>query len=114
MKDNIVYKIIVISLILYIILLFTCFTSEVDTYICYTTDYGECYHAEYCQYLYNSANKTTVYQAEKSFRDCSKCNPIQEEYATTITARDYQSPFAIVLIISIGGYFIISKTKDKK
>ncbi len=114
MKNSIVAKILVVSLILYILLLFSCFTAEIDTYICYTTDFGECYHAEYCQYLYNSANKTTIYQAEKSFRDCSKCNPIQEKYATTITVRDYKSPFVIVLAISIGGYFTIAKTKHKR
>ena len=114
MKNRLLAIILLISIILYLILLFTCFSSEVNTYICYTTDYGECYHAEYCQYLYNSANKTTVYQADKNFRDCSKCNPIQKEYGTLIIVRDYKTPFFIVLITSISGYLVIAKIKQKK
>ena len=40
--------------------------GSVDTYVCYTTEYGYCYHAKECGYLWNSSNKTTVYEARKA------------------------------------------------
>lgn len=50
--------------------------ETIETFVCYTTTYGECYHAQGCSYLWNSSNKTTVYEAEKlGFRACSKCLP---------------------------------------
>ena len=43
--------------------------------ICYTTTYGDCYHASYCGSLYASSHKTTVFDAKRSgYKDCSKCS----------------------------------------
>jgi len=43
--------------------------------ICYTTNYGECYHAAGCGYLWNSSHKTSVYQAKRrGFEPCSRCS----------------------------------------
>lgn len=54
-------------------------TYIVDTYVCYVTDTGSKYHARYCQYLYNSLNRTTVYQARRiGYGACSKCTPTIE------------------------------------
>lgn len=51
---------------------------QVSTYICYTTTYGECYHADYCGSLWNSAHPTTVYKAQNSgYQPCSKCDPYE-------------------------------------
>ena len=74
-------------------------TEEISTYICYVTEYGDCYHEKGCQYLWNSSYKTTVYSAEKRGYDpCSKCNPSQQ---TTLT-------FTKTL------YWNISKTKTSE
>lgn len=54
-------------------------TGYVDTYICYTTTYGECYHASGCGSLWNSSYKTTVYEArQEGYYSCSKCEPNQK------------------------------------
>ena len=54
-------------------------TGTVSTYVCYTTTYGEKYHAKSCGSLWNSSYKTTVYQAEKRGYDpCSKCTPTEK------------------------------------
>lgn len=54
-------------------------TGYIDTYICYTTTYGECYHARGCGSLWSSSYKTTVYEArQEGYRSCSKCEPNQE------------------------------------
>jgi hypothetical protein len=43
--------------------------------VCYTTTYGDCYHASYCGSLYASSHKTTVFDARRNgYRDCSKCS----------------------------------------
>ena len=50
--------------------------GTVNTYVCYTTEYGDCYHAKGCGSLWNSQYKTTVYQAkERGYSACSKCTP---------------------------------------
>lgn len=47
-----------------------------QTYVCYITEYGNCYHAKECGYLWNSSYKTTVYEAkEAGYQSCSKCTP---------------------------------------
>ena len=54
-------------------------TGTISTYVCYTTTYGEKYHAKGCGSLWNSSHKTTVYQAEKRGYDpCSKCTPTEK------------------------------------
>lgn len=58
-------------------------TGTITTYICYTTEYGSCYHAKGCGSLWNSSHKTTVYEARKAgYVPCSKCTPTAK---TTIT-----------------------------
>lgn len=50
--------------------------GTVNTYVCYTTDYGACYHASGCGSLWKSSHKTTVYAAKKDgYQPCSKCTP---------------------------------------
>ena len=62
-------------------------SGTISTYVCYTTDYGSCYHADYCGYLWKSSHKTTVFQAEKNgYLPCSKCNPYE---STTLTLTNY-------------------------
>lgn len=52
--------------------------GEIETYICYITEYGECYHSGGCGSLWNSSYKTTVYEARKEgYRACSKCQPTE-------------------------------------
>lgn len=61
--------------------------GEVATYVCYTTDYGDCYHAYGCNSLWKSSYKTTVYSAQKrGYSPCSKCTP---NVPTTETLKDY-------------------------
>ena len=65
-------------------------TGTVSTYICYTTTYGDHYHAKDCGSLWNSAYKTTVYQAEKrGYKNCSKCEP-WEKTTLTLTETRYK------------------------
>lgn len=55
--------------------------AEIDTYICYTTQYGECYHASGCGSLWNSSYRTTEYEARKNgYRPCSRCELTEETY----------------------------------
>lgn len=43
--------------------------------VCYTTTYGDCYHASYCSSLYASSHKTTVFDAKRNgYIDCSRCS----------------------------------------
>ena len=96
---------IIVALTLLFSLLFTVFTDEIDTYICYVTETGECYHASTCHYL-RSRIQTTVYEAEDSYRSCSKCDPCVERYKTTITVRNYQA--AIFSGIGAGAFVYVS------
>ena len=67
------------------------FVAKVTTYVCYTTNYGERYHAKGCQYLWNSSHQTTVYEAEQNgYKKCSKCTPT-EVIIHTITKRDVRT-----------------------
>lgn len=61
--------------------------EPIQTFVCYTTNYGECYHASGCGSLWNSSHKTTVYEATRSgYIPCSKCEPTERtELATTKT-----------------------------
>ncbi len=91
-KYSLIISIVICLLIAAVILVFAYQISEkknedyiddhtffVNTYVCYVTDYGSKYHAEHCQYLYNSSNKTNVYRAKMSgYTSCSKCEPNQK------------------------------------
>jgi hypothetical protein len=107
----------VISLLLcitlYLIFLTTVFTNERDTYICYTTKTGECFHSAVCQYISKSAYETTVYEASKKYRPCNHCNPCVKNYETTITERNYFIPLLISAPISTSVFFLLTyKKKD--
>lgn len=99
----------ILCIVLYIFFLTTVFSEKVDTYICYTTDTGECYHASYCQYLSQSRHKTTVYKATRSYRSCSRCNPCIEKYETTIVVRNYFLPALISVPTSVMVYLLLTK-----
>ena len=55
-------------------------TGEIiETFVCYTTLYGECYHSSECGSLWNSSFKTTVYEAvNDGYKPCSKCEPTEK------------------------------------
>ena len=67
--------------------------APISTYVCYTTEYGDCYHAKYCGYLWNSSYKTTVYEArENGYFKCSKCTPnVATTYYPTVTKSRYKT-----------------------
>jgi hypothetical protein len=53
--------------------------EKINTFVCYTTTYGECYHAESCGYLWSSSHQTTVYDAElRGYSSCSRCSPTEK------------------------------------
>ena len=105
---------IIICIVLYTSFLFTAFSEEVDTYICYTTDTGECYHASYCQYLSQSRHQTTVYKATRNYRSCSRCNPCIEKYETTIVVRNYFLPALISVPTSVMVYLLMTRKKTNQ
>ena len=95
---------------------YTEYAGTVSTYVCYTTTYGDCYHAEYCGSLWNSRHKTTVYHAEKAgYYPCSKCTPTQKTTVTlyenktktvitqeTKTETETKEPVLFVILITVG------------
>ena len=98
-------------------------TGTVSTYVCYTTRYGDCYHAGYCGYLWNSSYKTTVYQAEKQGYDpCSKCTPTERTVLelTETRYRDVEKtetitkePSLTVWIIGTCGIVLVYRVSTK-
>lgn len=107
----------VISLLLcvtlYLLLLSTAFTTERDTYICYTTRTGECYHDDSCWYL-KSAYETTVYEAsQKGYRQCSRCNPCYKNNMTTIVVRNHTYPILISVPISVTVFLLLGYRKKE-
>ena len=104
---------IILCLVMYLLFL-SAFTTERDTYICYTTKTGECFHSMTCQYI-NTAYETTVYEACKSYKPCKYCNPCVEKYKTTIKDRNYVIPIVISAPVSIFVFFLLTfKTKKTK
>lgn len=101
---------IVLCITLYFALMTTAFTTKRDTYICYTTKTGECFHSATCKYL-NTAYETTVYEASKEYKVCKYCNPCIEDYKTTFTSRDYITPLLISLPISALTFVILTYKK---
>ena len=105
---------VVLCFVLYLGLLTQFFSKEVDTYVCYTTDTGECYHSATCQYIRQSRHETTVYEAERGYRSCSRCNPCTEKYETTITVRNYFFPLLISVPLSVTTYFLLVKSYKRR
>ena len=93
--------------------------EEIDTYVCYTTRTGECYHSGRCQYIRKSSYETTVYEAEQNgYSPCSKCTPrvkttlmlehiIKTPRQQTEIKRNYVVPAIISIIIAIACYKLI-------
>lgn len=101
---------ILLCITLYLTFLTTGFSSKRDTYICYTTKTGECYHSATCSYL-NTAYETTVYEACHKYKPCKHCNPCVEKYETTITERNYIVPLLISSPISVAVFFLLTYKK---
>ena len=123
--------------VLFSLLLIQCFFTEevvqykeyvevrrVETYICYVTATGVCYHSSDCQYLKNSAYKTTVYEATmEGYLSCSKCTPRQ---STTIRVEElmekpvlktevhYVAPIIISFVFSVAFYLLLVHKSRKK
>lgn len=102
---------IVLCAVLYLSFL-SAFTTERDTYICYTTETGRCFHSATCSYL-NTAYETTVYEASKNYLTCNYCNPCVAQYKTTITERNYIIPIFISVPISVAVFFLLTYKKKQ-
>lgn len=105
---------ILLCIALYLLILTVAFTNERDTYICYTTKTGECFHSAVCHYISKSAYETTVYEACRDYRPCSYCNPCVERYETTITERNYIVPVFICVPISATIFFLLTRENKKE
>ncbi len=102
--------------------------GEVDTYICYTTTYGDHYHASGCGSLWNSKHQTTVYEAERrGYDNCRKCEPYERTtltltetryrdvtYQESITKQPKLELCVIALLLVIILYAPISLTLNRK
>lgn len=109
-----------LCVILYVVLLTTVFSTERNTYICYTTRTGEFFHSAICNYIedcnYMSNNivyETTVYEACKDYKPCSDCNPCTNYYKTTITTRNYIYPALISVPISVTVFLLLGYRKKE-
>ena len=98
--------------VLYLSFLFA-FSSKRDTYICYTTKTGECFHAATCRYASKTAYETTVYEACRKYKPCNYCNPCVKQYETTITIRNYIAPLVISVPVSAAVYVLLTVGKKK-
>lgn len=88
------------------------FTTKRNTYICYTTKTGECFHSATCIYL-NTAYETTVYEASQKYKACKYCNPCVEQYETTVTLRNYTVPALISVPVSAAVFLLLTLKKKK-
>lgn len=98
--------------------------TELISPVCYTTDYGEMYHADGCQYLYNSKNETTVYAAKAAgYGDCGACEPdisvmrlvrLPIEETASATREHYPASFATGGGIAVLAYAALVMPKRKK
>jgi hypothetical protein len=98
---------------LYLLLLSTAFTTNRDTYICYITKTGECFHEVSCRYISKSAYETTVYEACHDYKPCWNCNPCIKAYKTTITVRNYVYPALISIPLSISVFLLLGYRKKE-
>lgn len=91
--------------------------GTVSTYVCYTTEYGDKYHARSCGYLWNSSYETTVYEAEKDgYGACSQCTP-REKTTIELTETRYREveetekvtkePKVLVWLVGTGAIVLI-------
>lgn len=104
---------ILLCITLYLSFLTMAFTNKRDTYICYTTKTGECFHSAICQYASKTAYETTVYEASQKYKPCNYCNPCIERYATTITERNYVAPLLISAPISAAVFLLLTYKKKE-
>jgi hypothetical protein len=102
---------VLLCIVLYLLFLTTAFSNVRDTFICYTTKTGECYHSAVCKYTSKSAYETTVYEACRSYRPCNHCDPCVERYKTTITERNYIIPIFISVPISAAVFLLLTYKK---
>ena len=99
---------------LYLVFLTMVFTNKQDTYICYTTKKGDCFHSGTCSYINDKkAYQTTVYEACHDYKLCSHCNPYQKDAKTKITVRNYIYPIFISVPISLLVFLLLGCGKKK-
>lgn len=103
---------ILLCITLYLTFLTTVFTNKRDTYICYTTKTGECFHSATCNYISKSAYETTVYEASRKYKPCNFCNPCVERYETTMTERNYIIPLLISAPVSVAIFLLLAYRKE--
>lgn len=101
---------ILLCVVLYFSLLTTAFSTKRDTYVCYTTKTGECFHSADCRFL-NTAYETTVFEASKKYKVCKYCNPCIDEYKTTYVSRNYIAPLFISIPVSALVFVILTVKK---
>lgn len=101
-------------------------TKEIDTYVCYVSQYGECYHRKTCHYIRYSYNvkETTIYAAEKAglrrCSDCSRFSPttitVQETIETpkTKTKTNYSASVFVGVGFGIVVYLLCTNNSRKK
>ena len=99
-----------LCVIIYLVFLTTVFTTKRDTYICYTTKTGECYHSANCRYINKSAYETTVYEACRDYKPCWNCQP---SVKTILTVRNYIYPALISIPISALVFLLLGYGKEK-
>ena len=100
--------------------------EKINTYICYVTRTGKCYHSQRCQYIGKSSTETTVYEAEQNgYSACSRCTPRSEatlEVERVIKTprddikiqRNYIAPAIVSSVLSISYYAIVVISYRKK
>lgn len=82
-----------------------------NTYVCYITRTGECYHAPSCRYAdtSNDEMKTTVYEAKANgYRSCSFCRDRVEKGCKNETRICVHDPS--VKYPSVGKYLCVGAT----
>ena len=73
-------------------------TVTTNTYVCYITPTGECYHAKSCRYA-NKDMQTTVYEAKaQGYRACSICGGYRGGWSNEIwvTVHDPSAKYPVV------------------
>lgn len=105
---------ILLCLLVYLSFLAVAFTDSRETYICYITKTGECFHDKECKYTTKSSYQTTVYEACRKFKPCNHCNPCVEKNKTTISVRNYVAPLLISSVTFIIMLFLTLYNKESK
>lgn len=85
------------------------YERHIDTYECYVTPQGECYHDIECRYLGKNVIKTTVYEAQDEYRKCKYCDVADNGWGTTIIVEERTTGRSLIMaiIITLSAYFII-------